>query len=347
MRLLPILLCSFSLSLLACDGGAPAETAPAASTAAKPSPEAPAEAPAEPASTTEAAPAEDPPPSEASAPAVDWNAPVEGCLRPVAKLSDLRCTLDSECVVVAGPCSNCWGVVNTTSQSEIEAELQARDANKKCAKPRRPPMPEPMCKAGMCAPLEPGAVVGCCGTCDDSGCDDCKPVAPADACEGVRTNCTKLASPRGDVLACSSPSEDAWGGLGDGKDLGVGGLGLDTGSEEPASEGSVEGLALSHGPASVQGELDKAKLAPVFNAKRSEIDACYAKAKAGKREGKITLNFVVTGEGKVGSSVVKASTVKDGNVGKCLAKAVFKWTFPRVEGGGVAIVEYDLESSST
>ncbi len=49
---------------------------------------------------------------------------------------------------------------------------------------------------------------------------------------------------------------------------------------------------------------------------------------------------MITGTGKVGSSVVQESTLKDKKVASCIAKAVKRWKFPKPKGGGNVIVTY-------
>lgn len=331
------------ICLAACDGGAADEPA-------KPAPEAPA-APATPedskadAPTPEADPEQpaDEPAAPDTMPAND--APATGCFASVATIGQQRCTLDSDCAVFTAACSNCWGTANASSESAIVAALQARDANKKCAKPQLPKQPKAMCKAGLCSLLDPGEVVGCCSSCEPSGCDDCSSVSSAETCEGVRTSCTKLKSPRGDVLACSTPGEDDWGGLGlEDRDYGVGGLNLGKqGTATGADSASAEGLQLTHAPASIKGELGEDEVRAVVEAQRAQVEACYAKAEAKARVGKVSINFAVTNDGSVGSSVVKASTMPGREVAQCLARAIKSWAFPPISG--IALVDYEFVSS--
>ncbi|NJO54281.1 MAG: energy transducer TonB, partial [Bacteroidales bacterium] len=72
------------------------------------------------------------------------------------------------------------------------------------------------------------------------------------------------------------------------------------------------------------------------------VRSCYnaGLTKNPNLQGRVAVNFVITGTGKVGSSVVQESTVKDSSVANCIAKAVKRWQFPKPRGGGNVIVTY-------
>ena len=73
--------------------------------------------------------------------------------------------------------------------------------------------------------------------------------------------------------------------------------------------------------------------------------SCYnaGLSKDRKLEGRVVVNFVIFGTGKVNSSVVAESTLSDQAVANCIAKAVKRWTFPKPRGGENVIVDYPFE----
>jgi TonB family protein len=99
--------------------------------------------------------------------------------------------------------------------------------------------------------------------------------------------------------------------------------------------------------AEVQGALDKDIIRRIVRAHINEVRACYntGLAKNPNLEGRVAVSFVITGTGTVGSAAVQESTVKDGEVGKCIAKAVKRWKFPKPQGGGNVIVSYPFNLS--
>jgi TonB family protein len=169
-----------------------------------------------------------------------------------------------------------------------------------------------------------------------------------------------LASPYGGAFAVGNDDADVWGGLTGtevGEAYGVGGLGLvGTGRGGGGTgEGSGTGFGgrgtrtpqVRQATAEVQGALDKDIIRRIVRAHINEVRACYntGLAKNPNLEGRVAVSFVITGTGTVGSAAVQESTVKDGEVGKCIAKAVKRWKFPKPQGGGNVIVSYPFNLS--
>ena len=96
------------------------------------------------------------------------------------------------------------------------------------------------------------------------------------------------------------------------------------------------------GIAQIQGGLDKDLIRRVVRAHINEVRSCYnaGLTKDPNLQGRVAVNFVIAGTGKVASAVVQESTIKDASVGNCVAKAVKRWTFPKPRGGGNVIVTY-------
>jgi pSer/pThr/pTyr-binding forkhead associated (FHA) protein len=90
------------------------------------------------------------------------------------------------------------------------------------------------------------------------------------------------------------------------------------------------------------GGVDKDLIRRIVRAHINEVRSCYnaGLTKNPNLAGRVTIQFSIVGNGKVASSVVQENTTKDSAVGNCIAKAVKRWTFPKVQGGGTALVSY-------
>ncbi len=94
--------------------------------------------------------------------------------------------------------------------------------------------------------------------------------------------------------------------------------------------------------ASVDEGLTKDEVAKVIHAHLSEIRYCYESAilKDSTLAGKVSIDFKVGGKGDVNSSLVSGTTVKDPQVGNCLANKLKAWKFPQPRGGVTVAVSY-------
>jgi TonB family protein len=145
------------------------------------------------------------------------------------------------------------------------------------------------------------------------------------------------------------------GGSGAGT-IGLGNTGL-IGKGGGGSKGSGYGRGKgagfgSHGPrvpvvrqatAKVKGGgLDKSVIRRIVRSHINEVRGCYNKGLTRNPglQGRVAVNFVITTTGKVSSSVVQETSLKDKNVSNCIAKAVKRWRFPTPRGGGNSIVTY-------
>ncbi|MCY1055926.1 AgmX/PglI C-terminal domain-containing protein [Nannocystis sp. SCPEA4] len=189
-----------------------------------------------------------------------------------------------------------------------------------------------------------------------------------------------LASPYGGAFAVGNDDADVWGGLTGtevGESYGVGGLGLvgtgrggggtgegtiglgntgligrggggGTGSGYGRGAGAGFGGRGTRVPmvrqakAEVQGALDKDIIRRIVRAHINEIRYCYnqALARDPNAKGRVAIQFVIGGTGKVPSAVVSESTMRDARAGTCMAQAVRRWTFPKPQGGGSVTVTY-------
>ena len=194
-----------------------------------------------------------------------------------------------------------------------------------------------------------------------------------------------IASPYGEAFAVGNDDADVWGGLTGsevGEAYGVGGLGLvgtgrggggtgegtlglgntgligkggGGGSGSGYGSGSGAGFGgrgkrvprVRQAKAKVQGALDRDIIRRIVRSRINEVRSCYnaGLTKNPNLSGRVAINFVITGTGKVGSAVVQESSLKDKAVGNCIAKAVKRWKFPKPRGGGNVIVTYPFNLS--
>jgi TonB family protein len=116
------------------------------------------------------------------------------------------------------------------------------------------------------------------------------------------------------------------------------GLGMgDLGTRKPVK---IRGLTL--GVANVRGSLDKDIIRRVVHLHMNEVKYCYDKELVRKTglEGRISIQFVISPQGQIVSSVLQSSTMGNLSVEKCVVDAVKRWEFPKPTGGGIAIVAY-------
>ena len=92
--------------------------------------------------------------------------------------------------------------------------------------------------------------------------------------------------------------------------------------------------------ATVTGALDQNIIRRTVRSRLNEVRACYLAAltEDPKLEGRVEIKFVINAAGKVGSAVVEETTVADKEVGKCIAKAVERWKFPKPSEGVVDVL---------
>jgi TonB family protein len=175
-------------------------------------------------------------------------------------------------------------------------------------------------------------------------------IAAGDAAEDVLGNLSA-----GDIAAAYGA-----GGFGvTGTGPGGGGHGLQTmgiarfgtlGGNTYGTGHSVAGLGrhiarppvITQGIAHVKGSLDKEIIRRVIRAHMNEVKYCYEKELVTKPrlEGRVAVQFLISGAGQVLSSVLQSSTMGNVPVEKCVIDAVKRWEFPKPDGGGIAIVSY-------
>jgi hypothetical protein len=114
------------------------------------------------------------------------------------------------------------------------------------------------------------------------------------------------------------------------------------GAEGGAFGTKKDGGNLAYGDPIVLGALDKALIDEVVKRHMSQIKYCYQRelTRDANLVGKIVTKFTIAGDGSVGSSSVKASTMGSAAVEQCVASKFLKMTFPKPKGGGVVVVSY-------
>lgn len=73
-----------------------------------------------------------------------------------------------------------------------------------------------------------------------------------------------------------------------------------------------------------------------------EIRACYEAAlrEDGDRMGRVTVSFVIAGDGHVQSATIRDAAFSAPRMERCFLAAVRSWRFPAPEGGGIVGVNY-------
>jgi len=93
---------------------------------------------------------------------------------------------------------------------------------------------------------------------------------------------------------------------------------------------------------SVRGGLSAKIIRRIVKRHKNEVRYCYVKELSSSPglKGKVVINFIISGKGRVVMSRVQASTLRNRAVEICVKRAVRRWLFPRPRGGGIVIVDY-------
>jgi TonB family protein len=124
----------------------------------------------------------------------------------------------------------------------------------------------------------------------------------------------------------------AGGGTGSGYGAGAGGLGGRR-SRTPRVRAR---------PAEVRGGLSPDVIRRVVRRHLNEVRFCYEQQLNTRPDlqGRVTVNFIISGSGAVQSSAVRSSDLGNPEVERCIVQAVRRWTFPQPDGGGIVGVNY-------
>lgn len=96
-----------------------------------------------------------------------------------------------------------------------------------------------------------------------------------------------------------------------------------------------------------KGVLDKELIRRVVRAHINEVRGCYDQglSRDPNLRGRVEVQFAIGPTGAVSTSVVGESSLPDGAVAQCIAKAVRRWRFPTAALGGSALVTYPFTLS--
>ena len=92
----------------------------------------------------------------------------------------------------------------------------------------------------------------------------------------------------------------------------------------------------------VQGCLSKSIIRRIVRRHLNEVKYCYTRELQMKRDlyGRLVVKFTIASTGQVVASTIQQSTLNNGNVETCVAKAVRRWLFPKPEACGLVVVSY-------
>lgn len=143
----------------------------------------------------------------------------------------------------------------------------------------------------------------------------------------------------GDVSKQEPPTVGGLGLIGTGGSVGSG-TGFGTGGGFGGSGKKIP--TVRHSKPAVTGSLDKDIIRRIVRSHINEVRHCYNQGlvKDPTLAGKVEVQFVIGPSGSVSTSTIASSTLSDGKVDKCIAKAVKRWKFPSPTGGGMVVVKY-------
>ena len=139
------------------------------------------------------------------------------------------------------------------------------------------------------------------------------------------------------------------GGGGGGTALGIGGLGTKGSGAGRGGNGGVDlggrgkdETVFVPGRTTVVGALSREVINRVIQKHYNEIKYCYEKELTHDPAlyGKITVLFVIAGDGRVGDALVQQTTMSSEPVESCMLNHLKRWAFPAPQGGGTVQVTY-------
>lgn len=117
----------------------------------------------------------------------------------------------------------------------------------------------------------------------------------------------------------------------------------DYGSSEGGIGAKTErGPVFTQGTPVIYGSLDKEIIRRVVQENANQIRYCYERelTQSPGLYGKITMKWVIDGEGRVTKASVAETQMNNANVENCLARRIRGWNFPKPKGGGIVVVTY-------
>jgi len=107
------------------------------------------------------------------------------------------------------------------------------------------------------------------------------------------------------------------------------------------SEKGIKTLIM-HKQAVIMGALSRETIFKLIDEFKDDYKKCYeiGLKQDSYLQGEVTVNFVLSGEGKVINSKIQKTTMKNENVQNCVMERIKNIKFPAPEGGGIVIVNY-------
>lgn len=99
----------------------------------------------------------------------------------------------------------------------------------------------------------------------------------------------------------------------------------------------------------VTGGLDREIIAQVIKSQLGQILYCYERQLSAhpELEGKVSVKFTISGDGKVSAQKVSESSLRNSTVEGCILSRVSLWKFPAPQGGTNVVVTYPFLFKST
>ncbi len=153
----------------------------------------------------------------------------------------------------------------------------------------------------------------------------------------------------GDAYGVGGMGTRGTGAGGGGKALGIGGLGTRGGGSGRGGYGAIDlggrgkdETVFVPGRTTVVGGLSREVINRVIQKHYNEIKYCYEKELTHDPAlyGKITVLFVIAGDGRVGDAMVQQTTMSSEPVESCMLNHVKRWAFPAPQGNGTVQVTY-------
>jgi hypothetical protein len=157
------------------------------------------------------------------------------------------------------------------------------------------------------------------------------------------------AAGQGDQYGTGGTGTRGTGTGGGGAAMGIGGLGTKGAGTGKGGYGNVDlggkgkdETVFIPGKTTVEGGLSRDVINRVIQKHYSEIKYCYEKelTKEPQLYGKVTVLFVISGDGSVGDALVQQTTMGSEPVESCMTNHIKRWTFPAPQGGGTVQVTY-------
>jgi len=111
-----------------------------------------------------------------------------------------------------------------------------------------------------------------------------------------------------------------------------------------------EGMSLEEGVAKgIVGSLEKEDIRHIIRSKIYEVRECYERVLVRQPllNGRVTIQFVIAGDGTVSDSRLDSSTLGSAAAETCIAERACGWRFPPTNGGGRVIVTYPFNLTSS